>query len=88
MAGDQGYTKQEQQARHIAALKRERAGYVAKGKDARVAAVDAELKRLGVKPEPDSPATDSDSSDSDDAKDDAHKQAPQDRSTQPRQTTK
>jgi hypothetical protein len=32
---------------HVAALKRERAGYVSNGNDERLAAVDAELKRLG-----------------------------------------
>ena len=36
----------------IAALLREREGYVQYGKKDRVAAVDAELKRLGHEPEP------------------------------------
>jgi hypothetical protein len=38
---------QEQLAAQVAALLRERAGYVEKGLDDRVAAVDAELRRLG-----------------------------------------
>jgi hypothetical protein len=38
----------KQRERYIAALKRERAGYVQSGKQDRVDAVDAELKRLGV----------------------------------------
>lgn len=49
MSGDQGFSKQEQQERVVAALRRERAGYVAAGKTARVEAVDAELERLGAK---------------------------------------
>jgi hypothetical protein len=35
----------------IAALRRERAGYVSRGLDDRAAGVDAELKRLGAGPE-------------------------------------
>lgn len=35
----------------IAALRRERTGYVSRGLDDRVAGVDAELKRLGAAPE-------------------------------------
>lgn len=41
-----------QQERYVAALKREREGYVQAGKKDRVKAVDAELKRLGVEPDP------------------------------------
>jgi hypothetical protein len=37
-----------QREAYVAALQRERAGYVQRGLDDRVAAVDAELKRLGV----------------------------------------
>jgi hypothetical protein len=35
---------------YVVALKAERVGYVLSGKTARVAAVDAELARLGVRP--------------------------------------
>lgn len=37
-----------QRGAYVASLQRERAGYVLRGLDDRVAAVDAELKRLGV----------------------------------------
>ncbi|MFG1898688.1 hypothetical protein ACGFIP_32240 [Micromonospora zamorensis] len=37
---------------HIAALRRERAGYVQRNLPDRIAAVDAELSRLGVDPAP------------------------------------
>ncbi|WP_274031487.1 hypothetical protein [Streptomyces sp. MMBL 11-1] len=37
----------------VAALRRERAAYVAKGKDDRVDQVDDQLRRLGADPEPD-----------------------------------
>ncbi|WP_424918873.1 hypothetical protein [Streptomyces sp. wa1064] len=37
----------------VAALRRERAAYVAKGKDDRVAQVDDQLRRLGAAAEPD-----------------------------------
>ena len=41
----------EQEKGYIAALLRERAGYVQQGNDAAVAEVDAELRRLGAKAE-------------------------------------
>lgn len=73
MAGDQGFTPAEQKERHVAALRRERAGYLAAGKTARVEAVDAEFERLGVSAESDSK--------------EARRQAPQGRSQAPKQTT-
>jgi hypothetical protein len=72
MAADNGYSKQEQQDRLIAALRRERAGYAAANKTERIAAVDAELERLGAKSEDDTR--------------DARKQAPQGRSAKPQST--
>lgn len=41
----------EQKAAYVQALQHEREGYVAHGKDDRVADVDKELKRLGVAPQ-------------------------------------
>lgn len=73
MAGDGGFTPAEQQERHIAALRRERAGYVAASKTARIEAVDAELERLGVSAEGETK--------------EARKQAPQGRSQAQKQTT-
>jgi hypothetical protein len=73
MAGDGGFTPAEQQERHIAALRRERAGYLAAGKTARVEAVDAELERLGASGEGETK--------------EARKQAPQGRSQAQKQTT-
>lgn len=72
MAGDQGFTPAEQQARHVAALRRERSGYLAAGKTARVEAVDAEFERLGVSAESDVK--------------EARKQAPQGRTQGQKQT--
>ena len=71
MAGDQGFNKDEQQERLVAALKRERAGYVAAGKTERVEAVDAELERLGAKADESS----------------SRKQAPQGRTTRAEKQT-
>jgi hypothetical protein len=46
MGNDANSTEPNRDA-HVAALKRERAGYVSNGNDERLAAVDAELERLG-----------------------------------------
>lgn len=82
MAEDNGFTPEEQKERHVAALKRERAGYVAAGKTARVEAVDTELRRLGVTPPSEQAVGGSGSHE------DASKQAPQGRNaTGSRQST-
>jgi hypothetical protein len=60
----------EKNERMIAALRREREGFVRAGKDDRVALVDEQLKFYGFEPE---------------EKPDPKKQAPQGRSAQPKQ---